>query len=58
MKMKTQKSIVLKCNMKNLMTTLLPMAKNVISNKINQIKSHIIQKIRPKKETKCSKKGI
>ena len=49
MKMKTQKSIVLKLNMKNLMTTLLPMVKNIISNKINQIKSDIMQKIPPNK---------
>ena len=58
MNKQTKKIIVLKQNFKNLMSTLLPMAKKVISNKINQIKSRIIQKIRPKKETKCSKKGI
>ena len=48
----TQKSIVLKRNMKNLMSTLLPMVKNIISNKINQIKSGIMQKIRPNKTKK------
>ena len=52
MKMKTQKIIVLKRNMKNLMTTLLPMVKNIISNKINQIKLSIMQKIRPNKRKK------
>ena len=49
MKMKAQKSIVLKRNFKNLMSTLLPMAKKVISNQINQIKSRIMRKIRPNK---------
>ena len=49
MKMKAQKSIVLKRNFKNLMSTLLPMAKKVISNQINQIKSRIMHKIRPNK---------
>ena len=52
MKMKAQKSIVLKRNMKNLMTTLLPMVKNIISDKINQIKSGIMRKIRPNKAKK------
>ena len=52
MKMKAQKSIVLKRNFKYLMSTLLPIAKKVISNQINQIKSRIMQKIRPKKTKK------
>ena len=52
MKMKVQKSIVLKRNMKNLMTTLLPIVKNIISKRINQIKSGIMQKIRPNKTKK------
>ena len=47
--MKSQKSIVLKHNMKNLMTTLLRMIKKIIGDKINQVKSGIAQKIRPKK---------
>ena len=47
--MEAQKSIVLKRNFKNLMSTLLPMAKKVISNQINQIKSRIMHKIRPNK---------
>ena len=34
------------------MTTLLPMVKNIISNKINQIKLGIMQKIRPNKTKK------
>ena len=45
MKKQTQKSFVLKRNSKNLMSTLLPIAKKMLSNKINQIKSDIIQKI-------------
>ena len=45
MKMKIQKSIVLKRNMRNFMTTLLPMVKNIISDKIHQIKSGIVWKI-------------
>ena len=49
MKMKTQKSIVLKRNMKKVLTTLLPIAKKMIRNKINQIKSRIMQKIRSNK---------
>ena len=43
--MKAQKSVVLKRNFKNLMSILLPMAKKVISNQTNQIKSRIIHKI-------------
>ena len=46
------KNIVLKRNMKNLMTTILPMVKNIISNKINQIKLGIMQKIPPNKAKK------
>ena len=49
MKMKAQKSIVLKRNFKNLMSTLLPIAKKVISNQINQIKSCVMRKIWPNK---------
>ena len=49
MKMKAQKSIVLKRNFKNLMSTLLPIVEKVISNQINQIKSRIMRKIRPNK---------
>ena len=45
MKMKTQKSIVLKQNLKNFMSTLLPIVKKAISNQINQIKSRIVHKI-------------
>ena len=59
--MKAQKSIVLNRNFKNLMSTLLPMAKKVISKQINQIKSRIMQMILPKKikkESKYSKKGV
>ena len=52
MEMKTQKSIALKRNMKNLMINLLPMVKNIISIKINQIKSGITQKIRRNKTKK------
>ena len=47
MKMKTQKSIALKHNMKNLMVSVLPMVKKMIAKKINQIKSTIKRKILP-----------
>ena len=47
MKMKTQKSILLK---QNLMSTLLPIVKRGISNHINKIKSRIIHKILPNKK--------
>ena len=49
MKIKAQKSIILKQNFKNLMSTLSPMSKKVISNQINQIKSCIMHKIWPNK---------
>ena len=49
MKMKAQKSVVLKRNFKNLMSNLLPMAEKVISNQINQIKSRVMHKIRSNK---------
>ena len=42
MKMKTQESIVLKGNLKNLMSILLPIAKKVISNEISKIKSRVM----------------
>ena len=45
MKMKVRKSIVLKRNMKNLMTSLLPMVKKIVNKKMNQTKSCIMQKI-------------
>ena len=47
MKKQTQKSIVLKRKFQNLMSILLPIAKKMLGNKINQIKSNIIQKILP-----------
>ena len=43
MEMKAQKSVLLKRNLKNLISTLLPIVKNIISDKMNQIKSDIIQ---------------
>ena len=43
--MRTQKSIVLKRNFKDLMSSLLPIVKKVISNQINQIKLRIMHKI-------------
>ena len=52
MKMKIKKSLVLKRNKRNLMNTLLPMVKNMISDKVNEIKSDIIQKIQPNKSKK------
>ena len=45
MNKQAQKSIVLKQNFKNLMSTFLPIAKKVISKQINQIKPRIMQKI-------------
>ena len=52
MKMKIKKSLVLKRNKRNLMNTLLPMVKNMISDKVNEIKSDVIQKIQPNKSKK------
>ena len=56
MKMKAQKSIILKRNFKNLMSTLLPIAKKVISNQINKIKSRIMRKIRSNKRQNTPKR--
>ena len=56
MKMNVQKSIVLKRNLKNLVSDLLPIAKKMISNQINQIKSRIMRKIRPNKRQNTSKR--
>ena len=47
MKTQTQRSVVLKQNMKKLMTSILPMVKNMINEKINQIKLGIMRKIMP-----------
>ena len=47
MKMKTSKSIVLKYNMKKLMTSLLLFVKKIVNKKIKQIKSCVIKKISP-----------
>ena len=58
MKMKDQKSIVLKRNFKILMSILLPIAKKVISNKINQMKSPIMRKIRPNTPKRVSNREI
>ena len=49
MKIKAQKGIVLKRNFKKLISILLPKAKKVISNQINQIRSRIMRKIQPNK---------
>ena len=49
MKMQTQKSVVLKQNLKNVMISLLPIIKRVVNKKINQIKSGIMKKIMPNK---------
>ena len=56
--MKIRKSIVLKRNMKNLMTSLLPMVKNIVNKKVNQIKSRIMQKIRSNKKIQSTKKNV
>ena len=65
MKMKTQKSIVLKRNMKKVLTSLFPMVKKMVNKKLNQIKSRIMKKIMPNKLKKrrnilkrVSNKGI
>ena len=47
MKNQTQKSVALKQNMKKLMTSVLPMVKKMINEKINQMKSGIMKKILP-----------
>ena len=49
MKMKTQKSIVLKRYFKKLMSILLPRGKKVIRNQLNKIKSRVMPKIKPNK---------
>ena len=49
MKVRAQKSIVLKRNFKKLMTTLLPTVKKVVSYQIIKIKSHILHKMWPNK---------
>ena len=54
--MKSRKSIVLKLNMENLMTSSLPIVKKMVNKKINQIKSSIMQKIRPNKRRNAPKK--
>ena len=56
MKMKAQKSVILKRNFINLMSILLSIAKEVISSQINQIKSRIMRKIRPKKRQNTPKR--
>ena len=59
MKMKTQKSVVLKHNMKNLIVSVLPMVKKMITKKINQIKLTFKMKIlsnRFKKRQNTSKR--
>ena len=58
MKMKIRKSIVLERNMKNLMTSLLPMVKKIVYKKINQIKSRIMQKIRSNKKRQNALKKV
>ena len=58
MKIKAQKSIVSKRNFKKLISILLPIAKKVISNQINQIKSSIMRKIQPNIPKKVSNREI
>ena len=45
MKIQTQRSVVLKQNMKKLMTSVIPMVKKRANEKINQIKWDIMRKI-------------
>ena len=47
MRMRAQKSVILKRNMKNLMTSSLPMVKKMVSKKINHIKSSIMGTMLP-----------
>ena len=54
--MNAQKSVVLKRNFKNLMSILLPIAKKVISDKINQIKSRIMRRIVPNRRQNTPKR--
>ena len=56
MKMKSEKSIVLNRNMKNLMISLLPMVKKMVNKNVNQIKSSIMRKIQPNKRRNTLKK--
>ena len=56
MNIKVQKSVVLKRNFKNLMSILLPIAKKVISDKINQIKSRIMRRIVPNRRQNTPKR--
>ena len=62
MKTKIQKRIVLKQNFQNLTSILLPIAKKVIRNQINKIKSGVMRKIQPNKVQntlkRVSNKGI
>ena len=54
--MKTSKSIVLKYNMKNLMSKLLPVIKEIVNKKINKIKWRVAQMIRSIKKIRSNKK--
>ena len=49
MEKETQKSIVLKRKFTKLMSILLPIAKKMISNQINKIKSRVMRKIKHNK---------
>ena len=53
--MKTSKSIVLKYNMKNLMTSLIAILIKIVNKKIKQIKSRVMKNIRNKKVSKAAK---
>ena len=58
MKMKTTKSIVLKHNRKNLMTSLISMVKKIVNKKIKQIKSSVMKKIRSNKKVSNNKFSV
>ena len=58
MKMKTQKNVVLKRKFKNLMSILLPIAKKVISNQINKIKSCVMRNKVQNTFKRVSNRGI
>ena len=58
MKMKRTKSIVLKHNMKNLMTSLIPMVKKIVNKKIKQVKSRVMKMIRANKKVSNNKFSV
>ena len=56
--MKTTKSIVLKHNMKNLMTSSIPMIKKIVNKKMKQIKSRVMKKIQSNRKVSNNKVSV